>query len=320
MFLEVEHHLSFEYDAFVRESFLELRMQPKTDGHQTLHAFVLAVGPPSKIFRYRDWLDNSVHHFTIANFHDRIAVVSRSLVNTHPTAPPLETVVDPMPLVGNPWETLDFMRLGGPLVAGRALEEFAGTIEVPTSASLGQTVRIVGSAVRDGFTYQKAVTRYDSTTDDFLRLRAGVCQDFTHLMLALLRRRAIPCRYVSGYLHVERELPGISQSHAWIEFYSPTLGWVGFDPTHQRAPDERYVAVAHGRDYDDVPPNKGIFRGNAREHLRAEVHTRDSTQKAVSTIREEVEQIDLPVFQEIPERKHEWVRAAIEDAASQQQQ
>ena len=74
MFLEVEHHLSFDYSAFIRESYLELRMQPKTTPDQTLSSFVLAVGPPSAIARYRDWNDNAVHHFTVTNYHDRIAV------------------------------------------------------------------------------------------------------------------------------------------------------------------------------------------------------------------------------------------------------
>jgi hypothetical protein len=94
---------------------------------------------------------------------------------------------------------------------------------------------------------------------------------------------------------------------------------VSFDPTHHRAVDERYVVVGHGRDYDDVPPNKGIFRGSAREHLRAEVRTRVSAHKTISTLHEEVEDIDLPVFQEIPERKRDWVTTAAEHEAGQQQ-
>jgi transglutaminase-like putative cysteine protease len=320
MFLEVEHHLAFEYEAYVRESFLELRMQPKTCPHQTLHSFVLAVGPPSKLFRYRDWLDNTIHHFTVASFHDRIAVVSRSLVDTHPVAPAPGAVVDSLPLGPLPWHVHDFLRLEGPVVPSDALRAFAAAGSVPGAAPLGQQILAAGRAIGQAFAYRKEVTRYDSTTDDFLRLRAGVCQDFTHLMLGFLRLRGIPCRYVSGYLHEERASAEVAQSHAWVEFFSPGSGWVPFDPTHDRAVDERYVVVGHGRHYDDVPPNKGIFRGNAREHLRAEVHTRRSMQKAVATLHEEVEQIDLPVYQEIPERGHDWVSAVAEDAVGQQQQ
>lgn len=320
MLLEIEHRLSFEYDAWIRESFLELRMQPTSDAHQTLHSFVLAVGPPSKIFRYRDWTDTVVHHFTITNFHDRIEVVARSQVDTRPPVLPLETVTDPMPLASAPWDVRDFLRMDGPVTASDALRAFSDAIGAPPTATLGEQVRTVGEALRRGFTYRKEVTRYDSTTDEFLRLRAGVCQDFTHLMLGVLRLRGIPCRYVSGYLHVERANAEASQSHAWIEFFSPRAGWVPFDPTHHRIVDERYVVVGRGRHYDDVPPNKGIFRGNAREALRAEVHTHRSLPKAVATLREEVEHIDLPVFQEIPARTHDWTSTVVEDAVAQQQQ
>jgi transglutaminase-like putative cysteine protease len=320
MLLEIEHRLSLAYDTWIRESFLELRMQPRSDAHQTLHSFVLAVGPPSKIFRYRDWTETVVHHFTVANFHERIQVVARSQVDTHPVAAPLETIGDPMPLGGVPWGILDFLRFGGPVTASEALHAFARGIDASPATPLGEQVRLVGAAIRQGFTYRKEVTRYDSTTDEFLRLRAGVCQDFTHLMLGLLRLRGIPCRYVSGYLHVERASVEASQSHAWIEFFSPSGGWIPFDPTHHRVIDERYVVVGRGRHYDDVPPNRGIFRGNAREALYAEVHTGRSGPKPVAVLHEEVEHIDLPVFQEIPARSHDWSSAAADDAAAQQQQ
>jgi transglutaminase-like putative cysteine protease len=319
MLLEIEHRLSLGYDAWIRESFLELRMQPRSDAHQTLHSFVLAVGPPSKIFRYRDWTETVVHHFTITNFHERIQVIARSQVETRHVGVSPAAIGDPMPL-GLPWEVLDFLQFGGPVAASDALRAVARRIDAPPEAPLGEQVRAVAAAIREGFTYRKEVTRYDSTTDEFLRLRAGVCQDFAHLMLGLLRLRGIACRYVSGYLHVERDSAEASQSHAWVEFFSPSRGWVPFDPTHHRAVDERYVVIGHGRHYDDVPPNRGIFRGNARESLRAEVHTRRSGPKPVATLHEEVEHIDLPVFQEIPARRHDWTGAAVDDAAAQQQQ
>jgi transglutaminase-like putative cysteine protease len=261
MFVEIEHTLSLAYDAYIRESFLELRMQPKTTGDQTLQSFVLAVGPPTKTSRYRDWNHNVVHHFTIVHFHDRIEVVARSAVSTHPTAPALAAVTDARPYPDPPYPLLDFLAAG-----------------------------------------------------------AGVCQDFTHLMLGLLRLRQIPCRYVSGYLHMPPREGETAQSHAWVEFYSPTAGWVPFDPTHNREIDGHYVVVGHGRHYDDVPPNKGIFRGNADETLRTEVRTQESTPKDISALHEEMEQIDVPVYQEIPERRRDRLRLAAEEIAAQQQQ
>jgi transglutaminase-like putative cysteine protease len=211
-----------------------------------------------------------------------------------------------------PYPLLDFLALGGPVRAGTRLERFSADAEPPPTAPAGEQVLALGRLIRARLRYEKHVTRFDSTTEDVLAQGAGVCQDFTHLMLGCLRVRGIPCRYVSGYLHVGPHAAGeTAQSHAWIEFYAPGAGWVAFDPTHDRDIDERYVVVAHGRHYDDVPPNKGIFRGNAEETLAAEVTTAVSTPKDVSVLHEEVEQIDLPVYREVPARP----RARDADAA-----
>jgi transglutaminase-like putative cysteine protease len=320
VFLEIEHTLSLGYDAYIRESFLELRMQPKTTADQTLQSFVLAVGPPTKISRYRDWNGNAVHHFTIVHFHDRIEVVARSAVSTHPVAPALDAVTDLRPYPEPPYPLLDFLAFDGPVRPGAAMRKFSQGVVVAPTATLGEVVRACGRHIRTHFTYRKNVTRYDSTTDDFLALGAGVCQDFTHLMLGLLRLRQIPCRYVSGYLHVLPRDGEAAQSHAWIEFHSPTAGWVPFDPTHNREVGDRYVVVAHGRHYDDVPPNKGIYRGNADETLRTEVRTQEATPKDISALHEEMEQIDVPVYQEVPERRGDRLRQAAEEIAAQDQQ
>ncbi len=320
MFLEIEHRLSFSYNAFIRESFLELRMQPKTTSHQALSSFVLAVGPPTKVSRYRDWNGNVVHHFTIVNFHNRIEVSARSLVATQPAAGSLAAVTDPTPPAKSPYELLDFLEFGGPVRDSAALRAFSDATPIAPGACLGDQVAALGRHIGERFEYRKNVTRYDSTTDDFLGLEAGVCQDFTHLMLAALRLRGIPCRYVSGYLHTTPEDGQIAQSHAWVEFHAPSAGWFAFDPTHNRTIDERYVVVGHGRHYDDVPPNKGIYRGNAEETLEAEVVTRPSGQKAIAALYEEMEHIDVPVFPEIPERRRARGVVVIEEQAEQQQQ
>ena len=320
MFLEIEHTLSLAYDAYIRESFLELRMQPKTTVDQTLQSFVLAVGPPTKIARYRDWNGNAVHHFTIVHFHDRIEVVARSAVSTHLVGPALDTVADARPFPEPAYSLLDFLAFDGPVRPGAAMRKFSQGVEVSPTAPLGEVVRACGRHLQEHLTYRKNVTRYDSTPDDFLGLGAGVCQDFTHLMLGLLRLRQIPCRYVSGYLHVSPGEGEVAQSHAWIEFHSPAAGWVPFDPTHNRPVDDHYVVVGHGRHYDDVPPNKGIFRGNADETLRTEVRTQASTPKDISALHEEMEQIDVPVYQEVPERRGDRLRQAAAEIAAREQQ
>lgn len=320
MILNVEHRLGFAYDVYISESFLELRVQPKTTAHQTLNAFSLAVGPLARVHRYTDWNDNLVHHFNVTRYHNRIEVVSRSVVTTHPAAPPLATLAAPVSPDELPYGLRDFLTFEDPVRLTPALRDFERGLARPQDSRLGPQVRAVGRHIHRSFEYRKDVTRYDSTTDDFLRLGAGVCQDFTHLMLGTLRLLGIPCRYVSGYLHVAASREEPAQSHAWIEFWSPSHGWIPFDPTHDREIDERYVVVGHGRDYNDVPPNKGIFRGSARESLRAEVRTSVTTARKSSAPQEAVEAIEVPVFKEIPERRIDYDTIVLVEQAAQQQQ
>ena len=319
MLLQVEHHFAFSYDGYISESFLELRVQPKPTLAQTVRSFTLAVGPPTRVFRYRDWNDNLAHHFTVTKFHDRITVESRSLVDVHPVAPPLASVTD-VPTRELPYTLYDFVELEGPVRLTPALRDLIRAITVAPTAPIGEQVAAVGEHLHRSFDYQQNVTRYDSTTDDFLKSRAGVCQDFAHLALGLLRLRDIPCRYVSGYLHVEGTAAEPAQSHAWIEFHAPSVGWVPFDPTHNALPDERYVVVAHGRSYDDVPPNRGIYRGGAKETLVAQVRTDRARVRSAPAFQEEVVSLDLPVFSEIPQRRLERPLTPEDAAAEQQQQ
>jgi len=320
MHLQVEHRFAFEYDTFISESFLELRVQPKTTPQQAVSSFELAVGPPTSVHRYRDWNDNLTHHFTITKFHDRIAVSSRSLVHTQPLGAPIGALTDRPASAALPYALRDFLEFGGPVKLSPGLRAAHRSIGLAPTAPLGEQVQALGAYIHERFEYRKNVTSYDSTTEDFLKIGAGVCQDFAHLMLGLLRLRQIPCRYVSGYLHVERTKREPSQSHAWIELYSATSGWVPFDPTHNRTVDERYVVVGHGRHYDDVPPNKGIFRGIAKETLKAEIFTEVVPGKVVSTLREEISHIDLPVFREIPGRPPDRIVTGVADVGAQQQQ
>lgn len=320
MLLRVEHRFAFTYDSYISESFLELRVQPKATPGQTVTSFSLAVGPATRVFRYRDWNDNLAHHFTVTKFHDRIEVVSRSLVDTHPTAAALETLDEPPAGERVPWTLRDFLDFDGPVRLTPALRDVHRAIAVPKGAPVAEHVTAVGAHLRDHFAYRQHVTTFASTTDDFLEQRAGVCQDFAHLAVGLLRLRGIPCRYVSGYLHVERDSGEPAQSHAWIEVHTAQAGWVPFDPTHGAVPDERYVVVGHGRHYDDVPPNRGIYRGSGRETLVAAVHTERARGRAGSAFQEEIGSIDLPVFTEVPQRRRERPPTVAEAAAEAQQQ
>ena len=318
MLLRVEHQLWLEYDGFIRESFVELHLQPRTLAHQTLTSFRLAVGPPTTVQRYRDWNDNIVHHLTISKFHERIEVRSQSIVDTHPDAPHVSTLDDEPGASAGDHRFYDWLHLDGPLAPTPRLRKFARAAR-PERGRLGERVLAYSAELHRRFTYRKNVTRFDSRPDDFLEAGGGVCQDFAHVMLALLRLDGIPCRYVSGYLHVESPSEP-AQSHAWIEFHSSRHGWVPFDPTHDREIDDRYVVVAYGRHYDDVPPNKGIYRGGAHETLRAEVRSEVVPSMPLTRSTDAIEPIDVPVYAETPERRVERPLTPADIAVIQQQQ
>lgn len=318
MLLDIEHRLTFSYDAFISESWMELRVEPRTTIHQSLNSFFLAVGPATKVFRYKDWSGNSVHHFGIPDYHDTIEVITRSLVDTRPQYPGLQYITDPAPKTAAQGPLRDFVDFGGPVLRSKALERLAKKIKVSREASIGEQLQEVGEFVHNHLEYRTDSTHYATTTDDILTHDSGVCQDFAHLTLALLRLRGIPCRYVNGYLHVERKDNSPSESHAWIEAYAPSHGWVAFDPTHNMVPFENHVVIAYGRHYDDVPPNRGIFRGKGTEKLKAELRTSPSTKTDVLNLREEIGEIDVPVYTEMPTRKARVI--GFDDATDQQQQ
>lgn len=318
MLLDIEHRLTFAYDSFINESWMELRVEPRTTVHQALNSFFLAVGPPTKVFRFKDWNGNSVHHFGVPDYHEQIEVISRSLVDTRPQYPGLEYVSDPVPSAEAQGPLRDFVQFGGPVIRSKKLEKLAKSLKVSPDASVGEQLYEIGHFVFKHLDYNTEHTNASSTTDDVLKHNTGVCQDYAHLTLGLLRLRGIPCRYVNGYLHVEKEDGSPAESHAWVEAYAPNYGWVAFDPTHDHVPFEHHVVVAYGRHYADVPPNRGIFRGQAAEALTAEVRSSVSDKTGVVNLREEIGEIQVPVFTEIPNRKARIT--GHDDSQDQQQQ
>jgi transglutaminase-like putative cysteine protease len=127
------------------------------------------------------------------------------------------------------------------------------------------------------FAYRAHVTGVATLATDALKLRAGVCQDFAHVMLGLCRTQGIPARYVSGYFLIRNPRPGETEaSHAWVEAFIPGFGWAAYDPTHDRPANERYIKVAVGKDYADIRPVSGTYRGAPTRELRVEVEVRQT--------------------------------------------
>jgi transglutaminase-like putative cysteine protease len=132
------------------------------------------------------------------------------------------------------------------------------------------------AAVRSRMTYETGATDVQTLADEALVAGHGVCQDFAHVMIGVCRLKGIPARYVSGYLFDPTAGGnGDTASHAWVDVFDPERGWVSLDPTHDREQVNRYVRVGVGRDYADVPPTRGVFKGTAQEELEVAVRIRE---------------------------------------------
>lgn len=320
MHLDIEHDITFDYNDFISESWVELRMEPQTNIRQNVNLFYLAVGPRTKVSRYLDWTGNAVRHFSIAEYHKEIKVKARTIVETKPIRVPLESIKESNQDRETLGPILDYLEFGGPIKKSKALKQFDKALKLDKSKSIGEQVQQIGNFVHAKIKYQANVTTYNSTIDEALSKKAGVCQDMGQIMIGLLRIHGIPARYVNGYLHVPNLASGTAESHAWIEFFTQEFGWVGYDPTGNIQPGENHVVVATGRHYDEVPPNRGVYRGTAGEILTATVRTKEIPAPEYSSYREEIKDIELPVYSEIPDRRISGVPEDQVDQSSQQQQ
>lgn len=274
MILEIQHETSLEYTAPIAEWVTEVRMEPVSDDRQSCHSFHLQVSQPTSLFRYMDGFGNRVHHFNIFQPHQKVRVLAASVVETTSRLPDLMTSHSTFPinLDSASFDLLDFIGFRGPVRNTDLLQAVREEL-VPTNGQrIGPWVYQAGEYIRSNFVYARSVTDSSSPIDDILKHRKGVCQDFAHLMIAVLRSYGVPARYVSGYIHRPNKE---SQSHAWCEVWLPDLGWIGFDPTNGCPTNESFVKVATGRDFTDVPPNKGIFRGQGEESISVRVGTRE---------------------------------------------
>jgi transglutaminase-like putative cysteine protease len=288
MFYSIRHLTKFRYASAVSESIMELRMQPRSEGPQRCLHFALNVAPRTRVQSYRDYLGNVVHHFDVPSPHRLLTITAEAMVDIAPRQTLPDALgdnawreLDALPEAGDYWEMLAPSHFAHwtPL-----MEDFANELKVPhqDEARLHdplQLLRDLNSIVNREIAYMPKSTRVDSPVDDALAQRQGVCQDYAHIMIALVRRMGIPCRYVSGYLfHREGENTRSAQgaTHAWIEAYLPGLGWTGFDPTNNVMAEESHVRTAVGRDYLDVPPTRGVFKGDAASELTVAVRVSPS--------------------------------------------
>jgi transglutaminase-like putative cysteine protease len=283
MFYSIRHLTQFRYDAPVSESLMEVRMHPRTEGGQRCLSFQLSVDPRARIHLYRDYLGNSVHHFDVPGKHKELKILAESLVQLEPPedlperlSPGAWKELDDLVAAGDYWEMLTPGQYAQP---GEALDSLIRELSVVRRDDPLTFLLDLNASIYAWFDYVPKATRVDSPIDHAIEARKGVCQDFAHIMTALARHVKIPSRYVSGYVlpHKEnRDRAGSGATHAWVEALVPGHGWVGFDPTNNLLAGERHIRTAIGRDYSDVPPTKGLFKGSAASELSVSVRVAPS--------------------------------------------
>ena len=285
MFYAIRHFTRYRYSRPVWQSVMEARMHPRSENSQRCFTFQLSVSPRARIFSHTDHVGNMIHHFDIPEQHDQLTIIADALVDVDPPAELPDSVsssvwaeLDDLIEHEDYWDMLmpsQFARSSAELdVLGRELGVDRRDGRDPLTL-----LRTLNSQLCATFAYVKASTSVDSPIEHALNVRQGVCQDFAHIMIAMVRNLHIPCRYVSGYLyhdeqHADRSAGGAT--HAWIEALLPGLGWIGFDPTNDLIAGERHIRTAIGRDYADVPPTRGFMKGAAKTDLQVRVRVTPS--------------------------------------------
>lgn len=267
---EIIHRTEYRYAAPVRDSFNEARLQPFSDQWQQVDHFLLRVLPAARLQHHSDFYSNVVHHFEITEPHTALVVESNLRVTTQlrPILNPQDT---PWPLArigeaGEETRVFDFLQESrfveiSPEVWRLAIDTTHGITDT------WQAALALMQMVHGTLKYESNSTGVHTHARDVLREKRGVCQDFAHVMLSLCRALKIPALYVSGYLATETA----SATHAWVEVLIPGIGWRPLDPTHNCQPGETYVKIAVGRDYADVAPVTGQYKGTTDRKMDVRV-------------------------------------------------
>ncbi len=275
------HYLTeYRYASAVSDNLNALRVKPATTPTQTLDDFGVRTTPDARLSQHEDYYGTTVIEFGLSKSHESLAVDVRARVTTTDAPPP----PDPS------WEAIE-----DPAYRAAGIEFLLPVADEPDDIRLDELVGLTRRAtpretvigltelIPDRFAYRTGVTYVGSTVLDLFEAGAGVCQDFAHLALLCLRRNGIAARYVSGYLFAPRDSDVEADSaevdtHAWVQALLPDaeggFQWVGLDPTNRCLTGERYVKIGHGRHYADVPPIRGVYRGQGATSLDVKVQMR----------------------------------------------
>lgn len=272
--LSISHLTRYIYEGAVQDSFNEARLQPISDTLQQCRDFSFTIDPASSVRDYPDFYANCVHYFDVPQPHESLEVLAKSQVQTisETRGPVPEAGLNSLKDPSVKEQHFDFLHASEFVsleadVWREAIDALPGGV-----SNVWKDTATIGEYIHRNYKYTPLSTNVNTRAIEVIKKKQGVCQDFAHLMLGICRTHGIPARYVSGYFLNQHKLPGeIEASHAWLEVFIPGYGWKGYDPTHRREADTRYVKLAVGRDYGDIRPVGGTFRGKGTRKMVVEV-------------------------------------------------
>jgi transglutaminase-like putative cysteine protease len=265
------HHITkYEYDRPVKESVNEIRIYPFPCNTQEVLYHLIDVTQQPEIMLVDDYWGNPTGMFNLMSSHQELIIESKLIVRTlAPELPARDQHASLDAMKVDIASNLALLELSRPKeVDIRGLIEDVVNDFYAEGISVASIVEKCSSYIFNHFKYIKGITTIETTTREIFEHRSGVCQDFAHVMLEVLRTMGIPCRYVSGYICPNKSgLRGEGATHAWIEAWIPGLGWTGIDPTNNVWVTNHHVKLAIGRHFNDCSPVKGTFKGPARQLL-----------------------------------------------------
>lgn len=279
----ITHKTIYTYESEATESYSRLKISPLETLCQNVNSHSIELKPDVPVFSHRDFFDNQVYEFSLPFRHNHLEITARSEVTTFQASKePLKSQIT-VKEAANWFQdySLEFFDYRTPSTFAYFSQEvfnLSQKIFTP-NRKLVDAIMELNRIFTKEFKYKSGATSINTPIDEAIKKRMGVCQDFSHIMIAVLRTNGIAARYVSGYIesynaNTDQEMVGFEQSHAWVDVYIPYFSWFGLDPTNNMLSSEQHVRVAVGRDFEDVSPVRGTFKGAGKQMLRVEVKVR----------------------------------------------
>lgn len=297
----IKHTTKYNYPSAVTDSANQIILSPQSSANQEVISHHIEISPAATVDSFFDYFGNKVVVFTILQAHTDLLITVEAEVQTKSIGQPSDfwPAKSQWEDIENIKHTIDFLDFVKPAQynASKEIVEVINSL-VNKEMTVFQCVKALSNYIYDHFSYQKGVTDVETEIDKIWELKAGVCQDFAHLLIEMLRCFGIPSRYVSGYIcPAGNELRGIGATHAWAEAYIPDYGWMGIDPTNNCLVNDRHIKIAFGRNFNDCTPVKGTYKGSSAHTLNVIVVITNEKIKA----EEEKTPTELPYVKEVAE-------------------